>query len=271
MDTETNALTGKFTPAATTDIDIELIRVFSRRPIDQPAVERLAHSIARQGLMTPIDVVRIETGILRGRYKLIAGAHRLEACIRLGSAKIKARILAKDDAVAWEEAENLLRSGLTVLDESIAIVRYARRLKLGGSDAKPTGGRQPHDKGYAKLARTSGFSRKRVAEAYAHDALTDKVKSRVMSLGLQDSRMILTQVAKLPTAAEQMKFLDRRADPKNGRTPKTEKPETAPTVTKVKVDSVSALKAAWENSYFKKTFDREPKDVQRAFLRSLID
>ena len=81
MDTKTTALTQKPAPAPTTDIDIELIAVVSpsRRPIDQAAVKRLAESIARQGLVTPIDVVRIETGIHRGRYKLIAGAHRLEA------------------------------------------------------------------------------------------------------------------------------------------------------------------------------------------------
>jgi len=90
--------------------------------------------------MTPIDVVRIETGIHRGRYKLIAGAHRLEAYDQLGRSTIQARILAGDDAVAWEEAENLLKSGLSVLDESIAIVRYAHRLKLSGGDARPTGG-----------------------------------------------------------------------------------------------------------------------------------
>ena len=176
------SLTQKPTTALT--IDIELISLGSRRPIDEEAVKRSPKSISRQGLMTPIDVVLVKKGMFRGRYMLVAGAHRLEACIQLGRSKIKARILSKDDAVAWEEAENVIRSGLKVLDNSIAIVRYARRLKLSGSDAKPTGGHQPHDKGYAKLARASGFSRKRVTEAYAHDALTDEVKSRVRSLAL---------------------------------------------------------------------------------------
>src|SRR4051812_42823361 len=105
-------LTQKPAPAPIVDIDIELIIFGPRRSIDEEAVKRLAKSISRQGLMTPIDVRPIEKGILRGKYWLIAGAHRLEACTQLGHSKIKARILAKHVAVAWEEAENLLRSGL---------------------------------------------------------------------------------------------------------------------------------------------------------------
>jgi hypothetical protein len=62
-----------------------------RRPLNVANVYRLAKSIERDGHKIPIDVVLLRTGIYRGRYKVISGAHRLAACEKLGMKKIMVR------------------------------------------------------------------------------------------------------------------------------------------------------------------------------------
>jgi ParB-like chromosome segregation protein Spo0J len=77
---------GATTSVAVTNIPLKLIVVFTdeRRPIVPDAADRLAKSIDLEGLKIPIDLVLIEEGILKGKYRLITGAHRLEAFRILG-------------------------------------------------------------------------------------------------------------------------------------------------------------------------------------------
>lgn len=57
------------------------------RQTDRSKVERLAQSIAQEGLHEPIDVLEVE-----GRYYGFSGCHRYEAHQLLGKPTIKCRV-----------------------------------------------------------------------------------------------------------------------------------------------------------------------------------
>ncbi|MBM3516550.1 MAG: chromosome partitioning protein ParB [Alphaproteobacteria bacterium] len=59
-----------------------------RLPVDAAKVEALAESIAEKGLENPI-LVRPD----KGRFVLVSGLHRLEACKALGETAIAANLV----------------------------------------------------------------------------------------------------------------------------------------------------------------------------------
>ena len=221
-------------------------------------------SIKRDGLKTPIDLLLIENGMMNGRYALIAGAHRLQACKNLGWKTVPAKLLTRDQARGLAEIENIVRSEPTVLDKSIAIVRYAKELRLD-QDRDGRGGQQPHDRGISRIARETGWSRKRIAEAYAHDSIRDTVKERLYKAGLADNGVFLAKLVKLKLPADQKRLIrDRLNGSKKAR-------DTSSDKKKIELESdVERLTRIWKKSYFCKSYERETKAVQQAFLRSLI-
>ena len=54
---------------------------FFRRPVNPDAVRRLMKSIERERVKVAIYVSPILDGIYGGKYKLVTGAHRHEACL----------------------------------------------------------------------------------------------------------------------------------------------------------------------------------------------
>ena len=59
-----------------------------RKPVDSAKVTMLAESIAEKGQETPI-LVRPD----KGRYVLVSGLHRIEACKALGETTIIANVV----------------------------------------------------------------------------------------------------------------------------------------------------------------------------------
>ncbi|BCW89998.1 hypothetical protein sos41_31660 [Alphaproteobacteria bacterium SO-S41] len=97
-------------------IDIEQIKVADRlRPVSEAHVHLLMGDIYAQGLLTRIEVCREGKG-----YRLVCGAHRLAACVRLGWTEIAARIVDHTLIVrrAREIGENLVRHELSPLDRA---------------------------------------------------------------------------------------------------------------------------------------------------------
>lgn len=96
-----------------------------KRLADRNKVSALADSIQRVGLLNPITV-RLKPGDDQSAYlfSLIAGLHRLEAFTLLGRTEIPATVLTLDDLQAQlaEIDENLVRSNLTILQESLWLV-----------------------------------------------------------------------------------------------------------------------------------------------------
>jgi ParB family chromosome partitioning protein len=85
------------------------------RPIDAATVAGLVDSISTVGLINPIRVREVN-----GRWQLIAGAHRLQACRDLGLAEIEAVLVADDDLHAELAMidENLCRAELSPSDRA---------------------------------------------------------------------------------------------------------------------------------------------------------
>lgn len=104
-------------------VPVEKIQIGKRlRGLREATVVDLMDSINRAGLQTPISVA---TGIERRpgnadgiSFELVAGAHRLEACRRLGWDEIEASIvqMTADERLLWEIDENLCRADLTELE-----------------------------------------------------------------------------------------------------------------------------------------------------------
>lgn len=99
-----------------------------RRQFDPTALDNLADSIRRHGLLQPI-VVRSLGG---GRYELIAGERRLRAVRLVGEAHIRATLLtiSDRDAALLAMAENLQREDLTFFEEAEGYRQLITQWKL---------------------------------------------------------------------------------------------------------------------------------------------
>ena len=149
--------------------------------MDDRKVKRLERSIEDQGLRYPIHIYRLRQPHT-GKYGLAAGQHRLRALINLGYDTVPAFVMKRKEAKAWKSSENLHRNELRALERSEDIVAYAKhRLNLqnvtNGISLKE--GKQPHDKGYSKLAAYAEVDRKRIAEAHRYCKLPSAVKEMI--------------------------------------------------------------------------------------------
>lgn len=168
------------------------------RGLDAAAVARLAESMARIGLQTPITV-RDD-----GEWPvLVAGLHRLKAAERLGWEKIDAIYLEGDerDARLWEISENLHRADLSAVERAEHIDEW-RRLTVakGAQVAPPSGGKQPGDRGHYKTAETLGVSRDTVRRAEAIASLPETVRDQAREERWSQERLL--DIARNQEAAE---------------------------------------------------------------------
>lgn len=139
-------------------IDITAIDADDRlRALDPAWVELLAEEFARDGHKEPIRVVA------RGeRFRLIAGARRIAAALRLGWTEIAAGIEPEEalaDAAVLRIAEiksDILRGELTVLERAIYLAAW--REAHESVHAAPKRGRKPKTELSAQCARISGVA-----------------------------------------------------------------------------------------------------------------
>ena len=95
------------------------------RPVDTDWAQILAASIGERGLDTPVQLGEPDIG---GRYRLVAGAHRVAAFRLLGRTSIPAVIVHGDELMLRlaEIDENLMRRELTELDRAIFLLERKR-------------------------------------------------------------------------------------------------------------------------------------------------
>jgi len=143
------------------------IRVGKRHRRDLGDVNELAAKIAAVGLMHPI--------VIEPDGKLIAGQRRLEACKLLGWTKIPVTVVALDNIVRGEFAENTARKDFT-LSEAVAIKhalepieRAAAKKRQGERIDKHPGKLPTSAKGRAgdKAAKATGHARRTLEKAEA--------------------------------------------------------------------------------------------------------
>ena len=103
-----------------------------RTNFKQEEIEELAASIKKDGLLQPI-VVR---PMANGKYQIIAGERRWQACRYLKMEKIPVRIKDADEDKALELAliENIQRSDLNPIEEAYGYRRLMERMNLTQSE-----------------------------------------------------------------------------------------------------------------------------------------
>lgn len=113
------------------ELPLDLIRrgrFQPRRDMDQEALQELAESISRQGVMQPV-VVR---PLVEGEYELIAGERRWRAAQMAGLERIPALIreVPDDAAMALGLIENIQRENLNPIEEAGALHRLQEEFGL---------------------------------------------------------------------------------------------------------------------------------------------
>lgn len=91
-------------------------------------IEELMESIKREGLLQPI-IVRPSNG----KFEIIAGHRRFEACRKLRLKRIKCLVIEASDKEAFEIAliENLQRESLDPIEEAMAYKKYVEEYGWG--------------------------------------------------------------------------------------------------------------------------------------------
>jgi ParB-like chromosome segregation protein Spo0J len=239
------------------DIDVDLIAVpANRRPINQDAVDRLAESIDRIGLRTPLTVVSLDDG---KRLDLVAGNHRLAAVRKLGWSKVACFVIEDDaiDAAMWEIAENLHRAELSALERSEQIARWieladtrklAQVAQVSELEKFSTGGRGITG-GISAASREIGIDRDDARRAVKVASLSDEAKSFARETGLENNRSALLQASREADPSQQIASLQRRFAAKVADDPLND--------LESKEMQVRALMAAW---------NRAGKDAREEFL-----
>ena len=155
--TEDNSTIPGPRPRPVLPIDIASIRIPDGRlrKVDDGAATRIADSIARIGLQSPI-VLKPDPAD-PGRHILVVGAHRLEATRRLGWTSIDALVVDADvdETELIEIDENLIREKLTPLDRA----RFLHRRKdIFARMREPERGGDRRSADYARNADAPGLS-----------------------------------------------------------------------------------------------------------------
>ena len=196
------------------------------RELDPFWAEGLAAIIAKQGLMTPILLRPMEGG----RYRLVAGLHRLEAFRIMERPAIPAHLSeagTDDEARLQEVMENLGRAELIALDRCHHLYelkqvweRMYPQAKHGGDRGNQhTGGKSqtlalgadaPEAFGFAKVtAEKIGLGVSSIKAAVKiWKGLAPQTRARLPGTELARKQTELKALSEIPTPAKQTKVLD---------------------------------------------------------------
>lgn len=116
------------------EVDINLIEPNPDQPrtsFKQEDLEELASSIKKNGLLQPILVREIQ-----GKYQIIAGERRWQACKSLGMQKVPVRVrdAGDDETIILALVENIQRSDLNPIEEAYGYRRMMERGKMTQSE-----------------------------------------------------------------------------------------------------------------------------------------
>lgn len=178
--TQTEASASPDTPATSPlttyrDVPLALIQANHDRndrfALDPQALQQLADSIARCGLINPVTLRRHED-----HFQLVAGYRRLEACRLLGKRTVHARIVDSDSTpdATTRLAENLVRADLSPVEEARCVDQL-----MSQSDRTP-------DQLATILHRSPAWIRHRLALANYPEELLEPLHTKAITLGVAD-------------------------------------------------------------------------------------
>ena len=127
------------------EIPINLIDDFPDHPFrvkSDEDMDQLVVSIKEQGLITPVTLRPKDNG----RYEMVSGHRRKEACIRAGLTTIKAdvREMTQDEAIVLMGESNLQRSVILPSEKAFAYKMRLEALKRQGKKGETTCGQVVH-------------------------------------------------------------------------------------------------------------------------------
>jgi len=114
-----------------------------RTRMDEGALYELAESIKAQGIMQPILVRRLTSGVHDGKYEIIAGERRFRAAKLAGldSVPVLVRDVPDESAAAMSLIENIQREDLNPLEEASGLQRLVKEFGLTHEQAAQAVGR----------------------------------------------------------------------------------------------------------------------------------
>jgi ParB-like chromosome segregation protein Spo0J len=189
-----------------------------KRRIDPDSVGRIADSMQKIGLRTPISVRYYEQrpsfcpGETDDAFVLLTGAHRLEAAKRLGWNEIECFVYYDGDEVdaeLWEIAENLHRAELTALERDEQVARW---IELSGVSVQsaPKIGRP--ESGINLASRDLGIESTDAKRAVKVASLSHEAKQTARELHLDDNRSALLGAARHENPEAQVNYLRSKSE-----------------------------------------------------------
>ncbi|TCS62555.1 ParB/RepB/Spo0J family partition protein [Varunaivibrio sulfuroxidans] len=188
-------------------IDIDSIEVKNRlRPVTLSAVKGLAEDIAQRGLRQPIEVAAQSGG---NKYRLVAGAHRLEACKSAGLTEIAAVVIVGPAAALrrHEILENITRNDLSKLERAQFLAELKRLYQVENPHARHGGDRTNEQDAtvgnlndwYAEVAtRSERAGRTIQREASIGEHLTAAAAAALRGSDFEDNQKELYALSRLP-------------------------------------------------------------------------
>jgi ParB family chromosome partitioning protein len=181
------------------EIDIKKIKANPLQPrtnFDPEKIDELVASIKKDGLLQPILVRPLKSE--PGKYEIIAGERRWQACKQIKMETIPAKIMALDDAETQQIAlvENLQRDNLNPIEEA---------------------------RGYKRLIEVSGKKQKDLAEAVSKKPTTISNALRLLDLPEEVQQMMFDNqlsaghgraILSLPDEASRLKLAKKIVDEK---------------------------------------------------------
>ena len=158
-----------------------------RRVFQQEALDELAGSILRHGILQPLSVRRVATG-----YELIAGERRLRAARQAGLSEIPCIIMTMDEKESGMAAmiENLHRRDLDFIEEAQGIASLMKKWNMSQEQAaKLLGKSQSAVANKLRLLRHSP----EVLNLIREGGLTERHARALLKLSAEEEKLAIAQ------------------------------------------------------------------------------
>lgn len=249
------------------EVDIDLIEPNPYQPrtnFKKEELEELGESIKKNGLLSPILVREHE-----GKYQIIAGERRWQACKRIGMKRIPIRVKEADDdqSIILALIENIQRSNLNPIEEAYGYRRMMERGKMTQSEVA-----QAVSKGRTTITNALRLLElpEDAQQLLFEERITAGHARAILSIPTQEGRRKL--IDKLANGKMSVREAENMArllsgKKKEGETPRPPAPKSYRTVARALSDSLGTavkIKSAKTGNRIEITF-KDEAELQRLF------